>query len=46
MFPHAEYYSDRTISLPFYPKMSDQDVEDVIAVVRRVIEEHRKGGTR
>lgn len=43
MFPHAEYYSDRTISLPFYPKMSDDDVQDVIAVVQGVLAAHRKG---
>lgn len=43
MFPHAEYYSDRTISLPFYPKMSDADVGDVIEVVQGVLAAHRKG---
>jgi dTDP-4-amino-4,6-dideoxygalactose transaminase len=42
MFPHAEYYSDRTISLPLYPKMTDADADDVIAVVRAVIAAHRK----
>jgi len=38
MFPNAEYYSDRTISLPLYPKMSDRDADDVVDVVRKVIE--------
>lgn len=42
MFPHAEYYSDRTISLPLYPKMTDADADDVIAVVQDVIAAHRK----
>ena len=46
MFPHAEYYSDRTISLPFYPKMTDNDVEDVITVVRQVIDAHCRSGAR
>ena len=36
-FPHAEYYSDRTISLPLYPRMSDSDADDVVAAVRKVI---------
>jgi dTDP-4-amino-4,6-dideoxygalactose transaminase len=42
MFPHAEYYSDRTISLPLYPKMTDADADDVIGVVRDVVAAHRK----
>jgi dTDP-4-amino-4,6-dideoxygalactose transaminase len=37
MFPNAEYVSDRTISIPFSAKLTDQDVEDVIAAVRKVI---------
>ena len=37
MYPNAEYYSDRTISLPLYPKMTDRDADDVIAAVRKVI---------
>ena len=43
MFPHAEYYSDRTISLPLYPKMTDADADDVIAAVRKVIARYRAG---
>jgi dTDP-4-amino-4,6-dideoxygalactose transaminase len=42
MLPHAEYYSDRTLSLPFYPKMTDQDADDVIAVVHKVVARYRK----
>jgi len=37
MFPAAEYYSDRTISLPFFPRMSDADVNDVVAAVEKVV---------
>jgi dTDP-4-amino-4,6-dideoxygalactose transaminase len=37
MFPNAEYYSDRTISLPLYPRMADGDADDVIDAVRKVI---------
>ena len=42
MFPNAEYYSDRTLSLPFYPKMTDADADDVISVVRQAVTAHRK----
>lgn len=38
MFPNAEYISDRTISLPFYPYMKDEEVEYVIDSVKKVIE--------
>lgn len=43
MYPNAEYYSDRTISLPLYPKMTDADADDVIRVVQKVIGAYRKG---
>jgi dTDP-4-amino-4,6-dideoxygalactose transaminase len=42
MFPNAEYYSDRTLSLPFFPKMTDADVDDVAAAVKKVIAHFRK----
>ena len=35
--PVSEYSSDRLISLPLYPKMSDSDVCDVIKAVKKVI---------
>ncbi len=41
MFPRAEYYSDRTISLPLYPKMTDRDADDVVTAVRKVITHFR-----
>jgi dTDP-4-amino-4,6-dideoxygalactose transaminase len=41
MFPHAEYYSDRTLSLPFFPLMTDADVDDVVAGVKKVIAHYR-----
>ena len=43
MFPNAEYYSDRTISLPLYPKMTDTDADDVVNAVLKVVAAHRKG---
>jgi len=42
MFPRAEYYSDRTISLPLYPRMTDAEADDVIAAVRKVIGRYRR----
>jgi dTDP-4-amino-4,6-dideoxygalactose transaminase len=42
MFPNAEYYSDRTISLPLYPKMIDDDADDVIEAVRKVLARYRR----
>ncbi len=35
-FPHALYLSDRTISLPLSSRLTDKDVKDVIAAVRKV----------
>jgi dTDP-4-amino-4,6-dideoxygalactose transaminase len=36
--PHSEWISDRTISLPLSPKVTDDDVNDVIFAVRRTLE--------
>ncbi|MPN45499.1 UDP-4-amino-4-deoxy-L-arabinose--oxoglutarate aminotransferase [bioreactor metagenome] len=41
-FPVTESYFERIISLPLYPKMSDEDVEDVINAVTRIIKQHTK----
>jgi dTDP-4-amino-4,6-dideoxygalactose transaminase len=37
-FPNAEWISERTVSLPLSPKLTDDDVESVIAAVRRTLE--------
>jgi len=39
-FPNARYISERTLSLPFSSRLNDQDVEDVIAAVRKVLLRH------
>lgn len=39
--PAAEYASDRLISLPLYPGMDNQAVEDTIAAVQKVIRHSR-----
>ena len=40
--PNALWATDRVLSLPLYPRMSDQDVEDAIRVVNVVLERNRK----
>lgn len=37
-FPNTEWISDRTVSLPLSAKLTNEDVEDVIEVVREIIE--------
>lgn len=34
-YPKAERYYEKAITLPIFPKMSDEDVEDVIEAVKR-----------
>ena len=41
-FPVALDIYQRVISLPIYPGMSDDDVEDVIAAIGRIIETYKK----
>jgi len=38
--PHATQVGRRTVSLPISAKLTDQDVSDVIAAVRRVLRKH------
>lgn len=40
--PVAEEIYKGIMSIPLYPKMTDQDVEDVIHVVNKVVENYRK----
>lgn len=35
-FPNAEWLSDRTVSIPLSPKLTDEDVGDVIDAVREI----------
>lgn len=42
--PNAEEIYKGIMSVPLYPKMSDQDVNDVIHAVKKVIENYRKQG--
>ena len=40
--PNAERMYEGIMSLPLFPKMSNQDVEDVIQAVKKVVEYYRK----
>lgn len=40
-FPRAEEIYQGLLSLPLYPKMTDEDVQDVIAAVRDVVRQNR-----
>lgn len=40
--PNAEEIYKGILSIPLYPKMTDQDVEDVIHAVKKVVENYRK----
>ncbi|MGH2609049.1 MAG: aminotransferase class I/II-fold pyridoxal phosphate-dependent enzyme, partial [Tepidiformaceae bacterium] len=39
--PHAAAVSDRLLSLPLYPRMSEQDVRDAAHAVRKLVEAYR-----
>lgn len=41
-FPNAEYASDRLMSLPLFPKMSESDVDYVVEAVRYLIDKYKK----
>ncbi len=41
-FPKAENYYSRAITLPVFPKMSDEDIDDVVAAVKKVINHYKK----
>jgi len=42
MFPHAERASERIMSLPLTPSMSEDDLGDVIRAVNKVLDHYRK----
>jgi len=41
-FPNSAYISKRTVSIPFSAKLSDKDVQDVIKVVTKVVNQNMK----
>jgi UDP-4-amino-4,6-dideoxy-N-acetyl-beta-L-altrosamine transaminase len=40
-FPYAEQYYKRAVTLPLFPKMANQDIEDVIQAVNKIIAFYR-----
>ncbi len=40
-FPNAEWLGERELTLPFYNRLSEDDVDDVIAGLRKVLTENR-----
>lgn len=41
-FPNAERASERIVSLPLFPTMSEQDVQDVVWAVGEILADYRK----
>lgn len=41
-YPQAERISDRIVSLPLFPRMTEDDVDDVVRAVKTVIHRHRR----
>ena len=41
-FPQASATFDRIVSIPIYPTMTEQNVSDVIAAVRSLVQEYRR----
>ncbi|MCB4790909.1 MAG: DegT/DnrJ/EryC1/StrS aminotransferase family protein [Elusimicrobia bacterium] len=41
-FPNAEYISDRTISLPLSPGLTNKNVNDIIRKVKKVLNSHKR----
>ncbi len=41
-FPEAHFVSERIVSLPLFPGLTDADQDDVVEAIRKVLEEFRK----
>ena len=41
-FPNAERFSDQAVLLPIYPKMSDEQVQAVIAAIKKSLKQMKK----
>ena len=41
-FPNASIAADRIISLPLYPKMTEDDVKKVIAAVKKIARHYKQ----
>jgi dTDP-4-amino-4,6-dideoxygalactose transaminase len=45
-FPNAAVVSDRLLSLPMYPKMTERDIQDVVKAVRKIVSAYRVESSR
>lgn len=41
-YPNAEWIGERTVSLPFYPHMSQKDLDDVIKAVAKIVKQNKR----
>jgi dTDP-4-amino-4,6-dideoxygalactose transaminase len=41
-FPNAQYIFEHEISLPIYPKMTQNDVMDVVLTIKKLVEYFKK----
>ena len=41
-YPSSERYYERALTLPIFPRMSDEDASDVIQAVRKVLGQYRR----
>lgn len=41
-FPNSFWIGERTVSLPFYPHMSQKDLDDVIYAVTKIVKRYRR----
>ena len=39
-YPHARQIGRETVSLPISPRLTDEDVDDVISAVREILKAH------
>jgi UDP-4-amino-4,6-dideoxy-N-acetyl-beta-L-altrosamine transaminase len=40
-FPNTESFFEKEISIPLYPRMTDEDVEDVISAINKIINSYK-----
>ena len=41
-YPNAEYVSERILSLPLFPAMTDEDVDDVITATKKILSQGKR----
>ena len=41
-YPNAEWIGERSVSLPFYPHMTEKDIDDVVRAVEKIVAYYKK----